>query len=127
MPSKLNKSARQAGSVPPNFNDKISEHATYKVSRVITPVTHLFSAIYRGPITPCINVVWAHLVDMIFTTTSAPRSMFFFTTGGIDLSVRGWRGNPTSAAKGKDIPKVSKQDSPQTIQTHPIHPHERMI
>ena len=34
---------------------------TTPLSRVITPVTHLFSATYRGPITSFITIVGAHL------------------------------------------------------------------
>ena len=37
------------------------------ISRVITPVTHLCSAIYRGPITPFINGLGAHLATSYFS------------------------------------------------------------
>ena len=44
------------------------------ISRVITPITHLFSAIYRGYVTPFTTIVGAHLVGggfhlfLIFTS-----------------------------------------------------------
>ena len=39
-------------------------------SRVITPVNHLISAIYKGPTTPFIIGFWAHLVAKQFSSNN---------------------------------------------------------
>ena len=59
------------------------------LSRVITPVTHSFSAISRGPITPFITGSGAHLVDVSERCHSETYWSCFCSTGSVvGISVR---------------------------------------